>query len=68
MAALLSLVQTCRVLKVNPQVYLEDIFNRLLDHPAKQLEELLPDQWLKNRRGDAKTLTEKQIHHRRFAT
>jgi len=44
-AALLSLVQTCRAMKIDPQQYLEDIFTRLMSHPAKRLEELLPDQW-----------------------
>lgn len=48
-AALLSLVQTCRAMKIDPQEYLEDIFTRLLDHPAKKLEELLPDQWIQLR-------------------
>ena len=45
MAALLSLVQTCRAMDINPQAYLEDVFLRLLDHPAKRLEEFLPDRW-----------------------
>jgi len=45
MANLLSLVQSCRAMKINPQDYLEDIFKRLLSHPHKNLRELLPDQW-----------------------
>jgi transposase len=45
MAALFSLVQTCRTMGIGPQEYLEDIFNRLLSHPYNRLEELLPDQW-----------------------
>jgi len=45
-AILLSLVQTCRGLQINPRDYLEDIFRRLMGHPACRLEELLPDQWL----------------------
>jgi len=44
-AALFSLVQTCRAMKINPREYLEDVFTRLLDHPAKRLEEFLPDRW-----------------------
>ena len=44
-AVLFSLVQTCRALEINPREYLEDIYTRLLDHPAKKLDELLPDQW-----------------------
>jgi transposase len=49
MAALLSLVQTCRAMDIKPQEYLQDIFERLLDHPASRLEELLPDQWQERR-------------------
>jgi transposase len=49
MAALLSITQTCRAMGIRPQEYLEDIFRRLLDHPAHRLEELLPDQWMKSR-------------------
>jgi len=51
MAAMLSLVQTCRALKIRPWEYLTDIFGRLLDHPAWRLEELLPDQWKAVREG-----------------
>ena len=45
-AILLSFVQTCRGLGINPREYLEDIFRRLMGHNAQKLEELLPDQWL----------------------
>ncbi len=44
-AVALSLIQTCRSLKINPRDYLEDIMRRLLDHPANKLSELLPDNW-----------------------
>jgi transposase len=44
---LISLVQTCRTLNINPQEYLEDIFRRLPAHPHKNISELLPDQWKK---------------------
>lgn len=40
-----SLVQTCRVLGINPYDYLEDIMRRLMNHPYHRLEELLPDEW-----------------------
>lgn len=43
--ALLSLIQTCRNLGIKPQEYLEDIFSRILTHPASRLWELLPDKW-----------------------
>ena len=48
-ATLLSLVQTCRALNINPRVYLEDICRRIMGHSAKKLHELLPDEWLKAR-------------------
>ena len=45
-AILMSFVQTCRGLGINPREYLEDVFRRLMGHSAQKLEELLPDQWL----------------------
>ena len=50
-AIILSLVQTCQGLKINPQQYLEDVFRRINSHSAQKLYELLPDQWLKNRQA-----------------
>jgi len=44
-AVLLSLVQTCRALDINPQEYLEDVMRRIMDYPTNKLAELLPDQW-----------------------
>jgi len=49
-ATILSLVQTCRNLGINPQEYLEDVLRRIMSHPAKHIHELLPDNWLKARR------------------
>src|SRR6266702_466932 len=45
-ATILSLVQTCRNLGINAQEYLEDILRRIMGHPAKRINELLPDNWL----------------------
>ncbi len=45
-ATILSLVQTCRNLGINPQEYLEDVLRRIMGHPAKQIHKLLPDNWL----------------------
>jgi len=45
-AILLSLVQTCRGLQINPREYLEDVFRRLMGHSVQKLEKLLPDRWL----------------------
>jgi transposase len=44
-AVLLSLVQTCRGLGVNPREYLEDVFRLLMGHSSQKLRELLPDEW-----------------------
>jgi hypothetical protein len=49
-AVLLSLVQTCRGLGINPREYLEDIFRKFMGYNAQKLHELLPDQWLLNRK------------------
>jgi len=48
-AILFSFVQTCRGLGINPREYLEDIFRRLMSHPANRLDELLPDKWAKSK-------------------
>jgi transposase len=44
-AIILSLVQTCRALKINPRDYLEDVMRRLMSYPSQRLHELLPNQW-----------------------
>jgi transposase len=54
-AILLSLVQTCRGLGINPREYLEDVFRRIMGHNAQKLEELLPDRWLQARNSLKKT-------------
>jgi len=44
-AVILTLVQSCRAVGVNPREYLEDVMKRLMSHNAQKLEELLPKQW-----------------------
>ena len=44
---LLSLVQSCRVLGIDPLVYLEDVLRRVNGHPACRIAELLPHNWEK---------------------
>lgn len=58
-AILLSFVQTCRGLGINPPEYLEDIFRRLMGQSVQKLEELLPDQCLA-----AKLASERTPHSR----
>jgi transposase len=50
-AILLSLVQTCRGLGINPREYLEDIMRRIMSHDMQKLHELLPDEWLASRKS-----------------
>ena len=49
-ATILSLVQTCRNLGIDPQEYLEDVLRRIMSHPAKLIDQLLPDAWLAAKR------------------
>jgi len=51
-ANLMSLVQTCRAMNINPFEYLNDIFNKLMSYPAKRIGELLPDRWAKSQRAN----------------
>lgn len=48
-AIILSLIQTCRGLGINPREYLEDVMRRLMSHSTNKLYELLPDIWAKAR-------------------
>jgi transposase len=47
-AIIISLVQTCRALNINPQEYLEDVMRRIMSHSSQKLEELLPGNWVKS--------------------
>jgi hypothetical protein len=42
---LLSLVQTCRAVGVEPFAYLEDVLRRVNGHPAARIAEPLPHNW-----------------------
>jgi len=44
-AVLMSLCTTCKNLEVDPQAYLRDVLDRISTHPARRIEELLPDRW-----------------------
>jgi transposase len=53
-AILMSLCTTCKGLGIDPQAYLRDVLGRISTHPAKRIDELLPDRWQELRRaGDA---------------
>jgi len=40
-----TLISTCEANDVNPWEYLKDVLERIGDHPARQLDELLPHRW-----------------------
>jgi transposase len=44
-AAVLTLIESCKMNNVDPQAWLADILARLPDHPAKRIGELLPWHW-----------------------
>src|SRR3954453_1243620 len=44
-AVLMSLCTTCKALGIDPQSYLRDVLERISTHPARRIEELLPDRW-----------------------
>ena len=44
-AILLTLVQTCRVLGINPLEYLTDVLRRVNGHMAHRIHELMPHNW-----------------------
>lgn len=39
---LLSLIQSCRAVGIEPRTYMEDVLRRINGHPANRLDELLP--------------------------
>jgi transposase len=44
-AVLMSIVQSCQALNVEPFAYLRDVYDRVSTHPANRIAELLPDAW-----------------------
>jgi len=45
LAGLYSLVSTCEANDVDPVAYLANVLIRIDDHPASQIDELLPHRW-----------------------
>ena len=52
-AVLMSLCTTCKDLGIDPQAYLRDVLDRISTHPARRIEELLPDRWQALRQAGA---------------
>jgi hypothetical protein len=49
----MSLCKTCKNLGIDPQAYLRDVLDRISNHPASRIEELLPDRWQARRQVGA---------------
>ena len=52
-AVLMSRCTTCKDLGIDPQAYLRDLLDRISTHPAKRIDELLPDRWQELRQAGA---------------
>jgi transposase len=46
LAVLYSLMATCEAHGVDPHAYLADVLLRIDEHPAKLIDDLLPDHWV----------------------
>lgn len=44
-ATMMSLIQTCLSLAINPEEYLTDVLTRLPGTPITQIDQFLPDRW-----------------------
>jgi transposase len=44
-AGLFSIVASCVMNGINPVEYITDVVERISDHPALRIDELLPDRW-----------------------
>ena len=44
-ATILSLIQTCKNLKINPHAYLEDVLRRINNTDEQKIHQLLPQNW-----------------------
>lgn len=54
-ATLYTLIGSCSLQGIDPWVYLRDVIDRLLDHPAKRIHELTPKDWRASRSGHTAT-------------
>jgi hypothetical protein len=46
MAAMYSLIVTAKLNGVDPQAWLADVLARIAEHPVRDIDELLPWNWL----------------------
>ena len=44
-AAILTLIETCKLNDVDVEAWLADVLARLADHPANRIDDLMPWNW-----------------------
>lgn len=47
-AVFFTIIQSCKLNKIDPEAYLTNIISRIADHPAKDIDQLLPWNWTPN--------------------
>lgn len=52
-AVIYTIIENCRMNKIDPFSYLVDVLPRIQDHPANRINELLPRQWAEARNEKA---------------
>jgi len=40
-----TILESCKMLGINPEAYLRDVLARIADHPINRIGELLPWRW-----------------------
>ncbi len=45
-AAILTLIETCKLNKVDAEAWLADVLARLADHPMQRIDDLMPWNWM----------------------
>lgn len=53
-AIMFTLIENCRLARINPESYLHDLLARIDDHPASRIEDLIPQNWAKLQQHTAK--------------
>jgi transposase len=54
-ATILSLIETCKRLKINPFEYLKDVLTRFPSAKTSQVDDFLPDKWLALRQAQSQS-------------
>ena len=44
-AAMFTILESCKMLGINPEAYLRDVLTRIADHPINRIRDFLPWRW-----------------------